>query len=89
MLLMCIIVFMTTGSATCANNLKLQQKVSVIKAPEKVPKPSIRELAQEFNCGKTRISTVIQNKHEILDMYETNASGEIYLARKRIGNSMK
>ena len=78
---------MATGSATSAkkrNDLSLQQKVSVIKASEKVPKPSIRKLAEEFNCGKTQISTILQNKHEILDMYETNASGEIYHTRKRI-----
>ena len=69
------------------NDLSLQQKVSVIKASEKVPKPSIRKLAEELNCGKTQISTILQNKHEILDMYETNASGNIYHTRKRIRNS--
>ena len=69
------------------NDLSLQQKVSVIKASEKVPKPSVRKLAEEFNCGKTQISTILQNKHEILDMYETNASGEICHTRKRIRNS--
>ena len=56
----------------------------MIKASEKVPKPSIRKLAEEFNCGKTQISTILQNKHEILDMHETNASSEIYHTRKLI-----
>ena len=64
------------------NDLSLQQKVSVIKASEKVPKPSVRKLAEEFNCEKTQISTILQNKYEILDMYETNASGEICHTRK-------
>ena len=59
----------------------------MIKASEKVPKPTIRKLAEEFNCGKTQISTILQNKHEILDMYETNASSEIYHTRKRIRDS--
>ena len=81
---------MVTGSATSSkkrNDFSLQQNVSVIKASEKVPKPSIRKLAEEFNCGKTQISTILQNKHEILDVYETNASGKIYHTRKQIRNS--
>ena len=61
----------------------------MIKASEKVPKPSIRKLAEEFNCGKTQISTILQNKHEILYMYETNASGEICHTRERIRSSCK
>ena len=67
-LLTCIVVFMAMGSATSSkkrNDLSLQQKVSGIKASEKVPKPSIRKLAEEFNCRKTQISTILQNKHEI------------------------
>ena len=66
-----LIVFMATDLARNVkkrNDLSLQQKVSVIKASE--PKPSIRKLAEEFNCGKTQISTILQNKHEILDMYD-------------------
>ena len=85
-----LIVFIATDLARNVkkrNDLSLQQKVSVIKASEKVPKPSIRKLAEEFNCRKTQISTILQNKHEILDMYETNASGEICHTRKRIRNS--
>ena len=60
-LLMCILVFMAMDLATSAkkrHDLSLQQKVSVIKASEKVPKPSIRIPAEEFNCGKTQISTI-------------------------------
>ena len=41
-------------------------RVSVIKASEKVPKPSIRKLAEEFNCIKTQINTILQNKHKNL-----------------------
>ena len=56
------------------NMLNLQQKVSVIKMSEKIP--SVRKLAEEFNSGKTQISTILQNKSEILGMYECNASGK-------------
>ena len=66
------------------NDLSLQQKIDVIKASEKLPKPGIRKLAEEFNCGKTQISTVLQNKAEIL---ESTASGEVCHTRKRIRNS--
>ena len=58
---------MAMGSATSAkkrNDLSFQQNVSVIKASEKAPKPSIRKLAEVFNCRKTQISTILKNKHE-------------------------
>ena len=61
------------------NDLNLQQKVSVIKAYEKELQPN---LAEQFNCGKTQISTILQNKAEILAMFESNASGKICQARK-------
>ena len=44
----------------------------MIEGSEKVPKPKIRKWVEEF------INTVLQNKHEILGMHETNTSGEIY-----------
>jgi len=47
------------------NDLTLQQKVSVIKAHLKGPQPSVRQLAEQFDCGKTQISTILQNKAEI------------------------
>ena len=46
-----------------------------------MPKPGIR------NCGKTQISTILQNKAEILEIYESNASGKVCHTRKRIRNS--
>jgi len=64
------------------NNLNLQQKVSVIKVYEKEPQPSVRQLAEKFNCGKTQMSTILQNKAETLDMYKSNSSGEICQTRK-------
>ena len=69
------------------NDLTLQQKVSVIKAHQKDPQPGIRQLAEQFECGKTQISTILQNKAEILDLYESNSSGEVCQTRKRIRNS--
>ena len=59
------------------NDLNLQLKVSAIKAYEKEPQPSGRQMAEKFNCGKTQISTILQNKAEILDMYESISSGKV------------
>ena len=55
-------------------DLNLQQKLDVIKASEKRPKPTIRQLAQDFKCGKTQISTILVNKPKIIELYESNAS---------------
>jgi len=83
-------VIMVTTMATKVkkrNDLNLQQKVSVIKMYKKELQPSVRQLADQFNCGKTQINTILQNKAEILAMYESNASGEICQTRKRIRSS--
>jgi len=45
--------------------------------------PSVRQLAEQL----TQISTILQNKVEILDLYEFNSSGEVCQTRKQIRNS--
>ena len=68
------------------NDLNLQQKLDVIKASEKRPKPTIRQLAQDFKCGKTQISTILVNKPKIIELYESNASSTM-CHTKRMRNS--
>ena len=68
------------------NDLTLEQKYIVIKTSKKSPKPSIRKLAEEFRCGKTQISTILQNEAKVLEMYEENASGAA-CQLKRVRNS--
>ena len=68
------------------NDLTLAQKYTVIQASKKFPKPGIRKLAEEFQCGKTQISTILQNEARIVEMYEENASGAA-CQLKRVRNS--
>ena len=57
------------------NDLSLKLKYEVIKAVEKEPKIGIRKLAGLFSCGKTQISTILNNRERIVEMYEAqNAS---------------
>ncbi len=38
------------------NYLTLKKKVEVIKTPEKNRSMSVRELSEQFNCGKTQVA---------------------------------
>ena len=73
-------------AAAKRNDLNLEQKYGVIKASKRFPKPGIRKLAEQFKCGKTQISTILQNESRIVEMYEENVSGTAYQI-KRIRNS--
>ena len=44
------------------NYLTLKKKVEVIKFSEKNRGMSIRELAQQFDCGKTQIASILKTK---------------------------
>lgn len=60
-----------------SNDLSLQLKFEVIKTVEKEPKIGICTLAGLFSCGKTQISTILNNKERIVEMYEAhNASAQ-------------
>ena len=59
------------------NDLSLKLKYEVIKTVENEPKIGIRKLAGLFSCGKTQISTILNNKEKIVEMYEVhNASAQ-------------
>ena len=67
------------------NYLTLKKKVDVIKTAEKNRGMSIRELGEQFDCGKTQIAKILKSKESILSLYESNASGSRVLANKTCG----
>ena len=67
------------------NYLTLKKKVEVIKFSEKNRGMSIRELAQQFDCGKTQIASILKTKASILSLYESNASSSRVLTAKTCG----
>ena len=46
------------------NDLSLKLKYEVIKTVDKEPKIGICKLAGLFSCGKTQISTILNNKEK-------------------------
>ena len=67
------------------NYLNLKKKVEVIKTAEKNQGMSIRELAEQFDCGRTQIAKIIKDKEFILSLYESNASSIRVLTSKTYG----
>lgn len=65
------------------NYLTLKKKVEVIKVSEKNRGMSLRELGQQFDCGKTQIAKILKTKESILSMYESNASSSRVLTNGR------
>ena len=55
-------------------HLSLETKVRVINEDKSNSKVTLRSLAKKFDCGKTKISDVLNNKESILLAYESNAS---------------
>ena len=51
--------------------MSLEKKVKVINEAKKHPGISVCTLGETFNCGKTKISDILDS---ILTLYETNAS---------------
>ena len=51
------------------NYLNLKKKVEVIKTAEKNQGMSIRELAEQFDCGRTQITKMFKDKESILSLY--------------------
>ena len=47
----------------------LKKKVKVIKTAEKNQGMSIRELAEQFDCGRTQIAKMFKDKESILSLY--------------------
>ena len=65
------------------NYLTLKKKVEVIKVSEKNRGMSLRELGQQFDCGKTQIAKILKTKESILSMYESNVSSSRVLTNGR------
>lgn len=59
--------------------------MEVIRTIEKNRGMSIRELSQQFDCGKTQIAKILKSKESILSMYESNASSSRVLTSKTCG----
>ncbi|KAJ4446749.1 hypothetical protein ANN_13446 [Periplaneta americana] len=53
--------------------LSLKEKVDIVEHREK-KKLSVRELATNFNVGKTQVSKILKNKDVILKSYAENAN---------------
>ena len=72
-------------SKSTRNDLSLKLKYEVVKTVEreKGKKFGLRKLAVMFGCGKTQISTILKNK----ELYEGNASDDLYQTCKRVRQS--
>lgn len=77
----------SSKSVAKRNSLTLKMKYEVVLSVEKDSKLSIRKLAEMFNCGKTQISTILKNKAQIKDLYESNANETACLAQKKAWTS--
>ena len=77
------------ASKSTRNDLSLKLKYEVVKTVEreKGKKFGLRKLAVMFGCGKTQISTILKNKEKIKELYEGNASDDLYQTRKRVRQS--
>ena len=61
--------------------------MNVIQAAQKNPKISIRELVEQFGCGKIQISSILKNKDTVLSLYGANMSDSLLCTRKRAHSS--
>ena len=77
------------ASKSTRNDLSLKLKYEVVKTVERErgKKFVLRKLAMMFGCGKTQISTILKNKEKIKELYEGNASDDLYQTRKRVRQS--
>ena len=73
---------LSTLKGKSKNTLTLKKKVEVIKVAVE-SRVGVRRLAEQFNCGRTQISSILQNKKSILELYESNASSSSICMRKR------
>ncbi len=61
--------------------LTLEEKVKVIRLNEK--DDSSRRIAAEFDVGKTQINSIVKNKDEILQQWESGSSSARKIVRAR------
>ena len=82
--LSCLCAMELMASRSKRNYLPVK-KVEVIKASEKNRGMCIRELAQQFECGKTQIANILKSKESILSTYESNVSSTRVLTARSCG----
>ena len=66
------------------HTLSLKEKYDAIDTSNKNPGMGSRALAAMFSCGKTQITSILNNKESIAELYESNMS---MLTRKRCRES--
>ena len=66
-----------------ALSLKEKYMYQVIDIAKKNPGISGRAIATKISCGKTQINSIIKNKDNIVQLYESNMSSTSLLTRKR------
>lgn len=67
--------------------LTLKEKYDVISMDKKNHGIGTRSLALKFSCGKTQITSILKNKANIIELYESNMSSKNMLSRKRCRES--
>ena len=78
---------MASSEKVKRNGLTLETKHKVVKFAERNPKLGLRKLAEQFKCGKTQISFILQIKADIVKLYEENVLNKACHTRKRIRES--
>ena len=56
---------LSTLKGKSQNTLTLKKKVEVIKVAVE-SRVGVRRLAEQFNCGRTQISSILKNKYQSL-----------------------
>lgn len=59
----------------------------IIDMVKKNPGISEKMLASKFSCGRTQINSILKNKANIVQIYESNMSSTSLLSRKRCRDS--
>lgn len=54
------------------------------KHGERNPLMGIWKIAEHFSCGKSQIATILNNRHSILKIYESNVSSESIRSRREL-----
>ena len=59
------------------NELTLKTRHELVKEAEKNPRSNARSLAENFDCGKTQVYSILKEKASTIQQYECNASASV------------